>query len=221
MQICNRVNGSGAKAQFSAIFLNYPCIVNGRTAISEPGNPLAGPVVANNSGSSDMGKCLDDFNGGTNNSGKNTSLTKRWAIGLQSTENNVSMAQNYRFIRINGYAPTIQSVAAGDYEDYAEGSFQYRTDIPASKQTIFQYMAAQFITPGDMANLNLSYVHRWGQGGWLAVPKTFTNPSNPFDLLNPVNSSTRGPFNVAINICQPPITIKKVEVDTGFSTGKH
>ena len=128
--------------------------------------------------------------------------------------------------------PTIQSTAAGDYEDYAEQTFQYRgingdtttpTPIDARKKAIFEFIGQQGNTSDDMAIVNKSYVHMWGQGGWLVAPKfgAAPSPSNPFSLANPVNSSTRGPNNAPINICQFPTTIKIVEGDTGFSTGKH
>jgi hypothetical protein len=226
VQICRRVPGSGTQAQANAIWLNWPCDKNVALPASEPGNPVVGPVVANNSGSSDVSRCLDDFNQGTNTSGKNSSLVKRWAIGINSTENNVNNSFHYRFIKVDGAPPTIQAVHAGDYYDYAEQSFQYRTNadrllnasLAADKTdtlTILSYMAAQGNTPNDTAIINTNYVFTWGQGGWLVTPKSsggFT-PSNPFDINNPVNSSTRAPFGKVPNTCQFPTVIKTVTVD--------
>lgn len=224
VQICRRVPGSGTQAQFNAIFLNWPCDTGVQVPTSEPGSPL-GPVVANNSGSSDVSRCLDDFNDGANTSGKNPASVKRWAIGINSTENNADNAFSYRFIKVNGAAPTIQAVHAGDYEDYAEQSFQYRTDpnrlLNASAAldktdtlTILGHMANQGNTPNDTATINTNYVHTWGQGGWLVTPKSSGgfSPSNPFTLSNPVNSSTRAPFGKAPNTCHFPTAIKPVQV---------
>lgn len=226
VQICRRVNGSGTQAQFNAIMLNYPCDAGASTALAAPGNTFAGPVVAENSGSSDVGRCLDDFNDASNASGKNATLTKRWAIGLQSTENNTNLAQSYRFIKMNGAAPTIQQVHAGNYEDYAEQSFQYRTNInqlynassTADKNdtiAMLAYIGANANTPGETASINSNYVHPWGQGGWLVSPKSTGgfSPSNPFSITNPVNSSTRAPFGKSPNTCHFPTTIKTVQVD--------
>jgi hypothetical protein len=225
VQICRRVNGSGTQAQSNAIWLNWPCDTTVVTPASEPGNPVLGPVVANNSGSSDVSRCLDDFNDGSNASTKNAALTKRWAIGINSTENNTNNAFSYRFIKVNGAAPTIQAVHAGDYYDYAEQSFQYRTNtdrllnatLAADKTdtlTILGHMGAQGNTPNDTASVNTNYVFTWGQGGWLVTPRStggFT-PSNPFSISNPVNSSTRAPFGKAPNTCQQPVVIKTVQV---------
>ncbi len=224
VQICRRVPGSGTQAQFNTIFLNWPCDTSVKTPSSAPGSLALGPVVAENSGSSDVSRCLDDFNDGSNASGKNAALTKRWAIGINSTENNVDNSFSYRFIKIDGGAPTIQAVHAGDYQDYAEQSFQYRTSADrllnaslASDKTdtltILAHMAAQGNTPNDTASVNTNYVHTWGQGGWLVTPKStggFT-PSNPFSISNPVNSSTRAPFGFAPNTCHLPTTIKTVQ----------
>jgi hypothetical protein len=227
VQICRRVNGSGTQAQFNAIFLNWPCDPGVVTPTAAPGNTFSGPVVAENSGSSDVTNCIDDFNNATNNSTKNPAPSvRRWAIGINSTENNVNNAKSMRYVKINGYAPTIQNVHAGNYENYAEQAFQYRTNtatllnasLAADKTdtlNILAYMGAQGNTPNDTAAINLNYQHTWGQGGWLVTPRSSGgfNPSNPFALNNPVNSSTRAPFGRAPNTCQFPTTIKTVTVD--------
>lgn len=225
VQICRRVNGSGTQAQFNAIFTNWPCDTTTTTMPQAPGNTFSGPVVAENSGSSDVSRCIDDFNDGSNASTKNAALTKRWAIGINSTENNMNNAFSMRFIKINGAAPTIQAVHAGDYEDYAEQSFQYRTNsstllnasLAADKTdtlAVLAHMAGQGNTPNDTAIINLNFVHTWGQGGWLVTPKSVGgfSPSNPFSLSNPVNSSTRAPLGKAPNTCHFPTSIKPVQV---------
>lgn len=229
IEICRRTPGSGTQATAGIVFLNSPCDPNAYAMLSEPGNTFAGPVVANNSGSGDVERCLDDFNNGTNNSGKNATLTKRWAIGLQSTEFNAGLGFNYRFVKIDGYAPTIESVAAGHYYDYSEPTMQWRTDITtlynasatADKNdtlTILNYIASSATTPTVLANLNAAYVHSFGHGGWLAIPGSSFSPSNPFTASNPVNSSTRAPFGRSPNTCQPPVSVKAnaVQVDSSF-----
>lgn len=229
VQLCRRVRGSGTQAQFNAIFTNYPCVQTGRTAL-EGSLTLTGPIVALNSGSSDVGKCLSDFNNGTNtatNPVVNAALGKRWAIGIQSLENNANLAQNYRFIKIDGYAPTLQRVAAADYQDLAEQSFQYRTfdtvgvPLPAPKPTILTYIAAEGSTPDDFAGVNTAYVHSFGTSGWLATPKFGAAPSplNPFSLATPVNSWTRAPNNAILNICQFP-TVNNKLVYGGLDDGQ-
>lgn len=226
VQVCRRVNGSGTQAQSNAIWLNWPCESTVALPSTEPGNPVLGPVVAANSGSSDVSRCLDDFNQGTNTSGKNTGLIKRWAIGINSTENNANNAFAYRFIKVDGAAPTLQDVVAGKYYDYAEQAFQYRTNpdrllnasLASDKTdtlTMLAYMGAQGNTPNDTASVNTNYVFTWGQGGWLVTPRSTGgfNPSNPWVASNPVNTSTRAPFGKAPNTCHFPTTIKAVPMD--------
>jgi len=228
VEICRRVPGSGTQTQNSAIFLNAPCDPNSLPPASGS-NTLSGPIVALNSGSGDVEKCLDDFNNGTNNSTQNSSLTTRWGIGLQSTEFNAGLGKDYRFVKVDGYAPTIQSVAAGHYYDYAELTEQWRTDIntmynassTADKNdtlTIANYIATNAHTPAVLAHLNLGYVHPFGQGGWLAIPSSTQSPSNPFSISNPVNSSTRAPLGRTPNTCQMPVSVKanSVQVDSSF-----
>lgn len=224
VQVCRRVQGSGTQAQSNAIFLNWPCDTNvSKPTTAAQSSTGFGPVVAENSGSSDVSKCLDDFNDASNVSTKNAGLIKRWAIGINSTENNMNLAFNYRFVKIDGAAPTIQAVFNGDYHDYAEQSFQFRNNtatllnanVAADKTdtlVVLNHISAQGNTPNDTATANLAYVHTFGQGGWLVTPKTTGgfSPSNPFVLTNPVNSNTRAPFGNAPNTCHFPTVIKTV-----------
>lgn len=225
VQICRRTPGSGTQASFGMIFLNAPCDPNAIPPMRAPGALFGGPKVAENAGGTDLGRCLDDFSNGTNNSGQNGGLIKRWAIGLQFTTENADLSKDYRFVKIDGVSPTIQNVAAGDYPYYAEESFQWRTDISTLTNatttsdkndtvTLMQFIASNAVTPTALAAVNTSYVHTFGQGGWLAIPSATFVPSNPFSLSNPVNTSTRAPFGRGPNTCQLPITVAPVQVDS-------
>ncbi len=207
------------------VFLNAPCDPNAVPPLAAPGALFGGPKVAENAGGSDLGRCLDDFSNGTNNSGQNSGTVKRWAIGLQFTTENADLSKDYRFVKIDGVAPTIQNVAAGDYPYYAEESFQWRTDINTLHNasttsdkndtvTLMQYIANTAVSPAALAAINTSYVHSFGQGGWLAIPSSTFVPSNPFSLSNPVNTSTRAPFGKGPNTCQLPVTVAPVQVDS-------
>lgn len=224
IQICRRTPGSGTQATLGMEILNAPCDPKATPPLSRS-NPI-GPFVALNSGASDVSRCLDDFNNGTNNSGQNSTNTKRWAAGVEFTADYDATDFDWRFVKMSGVAPTIQNVAAGDYPYYTEESFQWRTDISTltnatttsdknDTETLLSFIASNAVTPAALAQINTSYAFSWGQGGWLAIPGTFT-PSNPFSLSNPVNTSTRGPFNQGPNTCQPPITLESVQVDGPF-----
>lgn len=224
IQICRRTPGSGTQATLQMEFLNVPCDPHALPPLSSS-NPI-GPIVNEGSGASDVSRCLDDFNNGTNNSGFNSTLTKRWAAGVEFTADYDAAHYDWRFVKISGVAPTIQNTAAGDYPYYTEESFQWRTDITTlhnatttsdlnDTETLLSFIASNAVTPTALAAINTSYAFSWGQGGWLAIPGVFT-PSNPFDINNPVNTSTRGPNNRGPNTCQLPITTQSVVVDGPF-----
>lgn len=222
VNICRRMNGG--QAQLNALFMNWPCDLGGPLPRSAPGSCLIGPAVFENSGSSDVSKCLDDFNDGSNTSTKNPTLEKRWAIGVISTENNTGNEFNYRYIKIDGSAPTIENTAHACYTDYAEASFHYRTHtatllnapLLADKTdtlVVLKHIAVQANTPDNTATSNLNFVHSWGQGGWLVTPKSTGGFNPPFSLVNPVSSVTRAPFGQSIDICKKSTAIKPIPVD--------
>lgn len=53
-------------------------------------------------------------------------VTTAFAMGYSPTELNTSLVFDYRFIKINGKAPTIENAINGDYSDVYFMSFQYR-----------------------------------------------------------------------------------------------
>lgn len=223
VQICRRTPGSGTQATFAMDFLNAPCDANAVAPLDAPGNPFGGPYVADNSGSSDLGNCLADYSDGTNNSGQNSGSTTRWAIGLQFTTKNVGNTKDWRFIKVDGVAPTIQNVAAGKWGYYSEESMQWRTNLAdlhnanttADKNdtlTIIQYIANTAVSPTALAGLNNAYHYSFGDGGWLAIPSSTYQPRNPFDVNYPVNTSTHS-FKHGPDTCQLPVSTTFTQVD--------
>ena len=191
VHICRRVRGSGTQATTNAKMNHVPC-TPGAKLPTEATNGISGPVTVLNSGSGDVEVCLDDFNNGTNDGGKNGGLKHTWAIGVQSTEKNVDNAHDYRYIKINGIAPTIQNAAKGLYEDWVENSFQWRKSgligAPAGDALVMmQKIATDSGSPTIIANnLNPSFVYSWGQGGYLALASHGFAVSTPFSTSNPV-----------------------------------
>ncbi len=188
---CRRVNGSGTQAQMNANFLHYPCTTNAAVPLSARSGVFGGPVVVENEGSGDMSMCLNDFNNGTNTTGQNGSLVKAWAFGLQSTEKNANRADDYRFIKIDGVAPTIQNAANGKYLDWAEQTFQWRKPVyngPAGdKLVVIDTIASTASNPTTIGTLDTGLVHSWGQGGYLAVSTNFAPSANGIlDITKPV-----------------------------------
>jgi hypothetical protein len=238
VHVCRRVEGSGTGAQFNAIFLNWPCDLAAKKPVVSPGNPIVGPIVGTNSGSSDMGRCLADSADGTNTSGTNGAIGPlpanrlNWAIGYQSTEKNTQNSRNYRYIKIDGAAPTVHNAHNGTYFNYAEQSMQWRNDgsftsaaEAANIEAILGFIADNGTSPAAIADLDLNFAYAWGQGGWLVTPSSVNvpsveltatdhdaNPATPDRLDNPINTSTRAPFGQSPNTCQMPVITNPVQL---------
>lgn len=222
VQICRRVEGSGTQAQSNAILVGWPCDTDSDGLnVKLPAAatvPFTGPVVVKNSGSGDVRKCLNDYNNGTSTMSNpvkpDAAATKRWAVGIQSLENNMNLADGYRFVKIDGYAPTLKNIHSGNYTDWAAQSVQWRSNTAtfefptygADILKIFTFLKDSWITVGSIVNLNAGHVHSFGQSGWLLEPKSGTGaPDNDFNPVKPINAYTRAPGSQAPNTCQAPV----------------
>ena len=208
VHICRRTNGSGTQATINAKILNAPCTAGALDPV-ETSNDLAGPIVKLNAGSGDVERCLVDFNAGSNTSGQNAGATKAFAIGVQSTEKNPSNALAYRFIKIDGVAPTLQNAAAGRYGVAAEVTYQWlKSGGPTGdKAKIISRVATDAGKPSIIAANNKSFAFTWGQGGYLAVSTAGweVSPTGELDLNNPVTPYTHAPNGLSLDNCRVPV----------------
>ena len=214
VQVCRRVPGSGTQSQFNVEHLAVNCasgVVGPKAATT-----LTLPFVAENSSATNVEQCLDDFNQGTNTSTKNSGLLKRWAIGIRSTEaSNKSLAlspywdYNYRFVKIDGYAPTIENVHRGDYWNFGTQNLQASPIANADTLAVFDVIADKAFTVIGLKSLNNDCKHGFGRGCWLGSPKVANASPEVFDVdlftADPVNNFTRAPNNRPLNSCQPPV----------------
>ena len=121
------------------------------------GNAFSGaPAVYANSGSSDMNDCVDAFANGAGfngdfstlppavggggdsdcisgsavdcTGGSSTTPFFAYGMGYNSLENNTSLSFDYRFVKIDGVAPTLENAHAGTYRDVYYMSYQHRVD---------------------------------------------------------------------------------------------
>jgi hypothetical protein len=223
--ICRRIASSGTQAAFEVHYLRARCerdapefvkpddgsdlanggSVNRLVRIARP----AGRVFAG-VGTGDVRDCLDahaQFN--------------RWAIGIFSTEsvgNNGS--RKFRFIKVDGAAPTLLNAYLGRWPHVTEQAMQWRRSFDAEldkthEGRVLRFLATNLGAPRVLAALNSGFVHPWGQGGYLAPPKSgFPPPSPPVTAealrLNPVGSLTRSLGQ--LNACGEPLAIRP----TGF-----
>lgn len=211
VNVCVRTSGSGTRAQFMINLLRVPCLDSAVAPYLTTGGSY--PAVKENEGSGDMAVCVSDFDDDGADGGATGGASTHWAIGYQSTEKNMALGENYRFVKIDGAAPTLQNVAMDKYTDWVEQSLQYNTAAYTSSSAVtkqvIDLIKAEAGQASIIASLNTSYIHPWGQGGYMAKPTDWTGitpPAFPFTTAYPVNRSTRSPGS-APDSCRMPVHI--------------
>jgi hypothetical protein len=215
IQICRRVNGSGTQAQFNAMHLGYPCDATfdgGIDTLQPEGESILTSFVTEGESSGDVEKCTNDFNNGTNTSGKNAALRKRWAIGIQSLEKNApsgagTYTNPYRFIKIDGFAPTLVNAHAGQYFNFGTQSLQYKAGAPTITVDAFNALKPFIQDPLKLPSLNKT--HAFGVSGWLATPSATVTPDSALSFTRPVAWFRRVSFSNVPNTCALPTAFKK------------
>ena len=220
--VCRRIAASGTQAAYEVHYLRARCEVNALTFLApNDGSNLtsggdvnrlvriarpAGSVFAG-VGTADVRDCLDahaQFN--------------RWAIGVLSTE---SVGNNgnrkFRYIKVDGVAPTLLNAYLGRWPHVTEQSMQWRTSFdPALTTTpegrVLSFVATNLGQPKVISALNSGFVHSWGQGGYLAPATSgFAAPKPPVTAealrLNPVGSLTRSSLG-RLDACHEPVVLR-------------
>lgn len=220
--LCRRVSTSGTQASFEVHMLGQRCVsgVVGMLAGNDGGVVGAG-TVNEGSGTGNVISCLNTHDG-----------ANRWAVGLFSTENvetnavaGVNDGNVWRFIKINGAAPSLLNTANGKHDFFMEQSIQWRNAnsgnaLAGLKLTLMQDVAANAGSPSIIRAINNGFHHSWGDGGVMALitnghMPTMPAPGTPVTAAdvaaNPVLTSTKSPQG-APNNCQTPVTYFPVSV---------
>lgn len=226
--ICRRENGSGTQAQLNNFALNYPCAdassntlpasgndgLNGNTGTKTEASGVA--LIHENSTAGRVTACLNNLDLGSDTAGDGFTdpyVGVRWAIGAQSLEKKDA---HFEFIKINGVAPTLANVVAGNYPDWFENTFQYNTthakfstDL-GLKNTIDMIIKAS-VVPAVMAAINTTLTHNFGTGAYLANPKANTPPTTgAFSAATPINPYSHTPSpTVTLDNCRAPVSYNK------------
>jgi hypothetical protein len=140
-QVCRRNNGSGTQATLNALIGSFPCDINAADTSIDIVQPTAtGGAIQGNSDSAAVDNCLNTFNGSAN----------PYAIGVLSVEGrNIDNSRGWRYIKIDGVAPTLRNIHAGDYYMWAQQSCQFRNltllpfnplGTPANKKAVFDVL---------------------------------------------------------------------------------
>jgi hypothetical protein len=216
VHICRRNKGASTQAAINAYFLNTPCSGSGTVPV-EVSNPVDGPVVVTPTQVTAEEICLDDFDQGTNAGNNNAAAAKAWAVGMLTTERNVPKSgaypYHYRYVKIDGSAPSLEEVAAGHYTYFSEAAYVWRDpsgDDPKPSGdllTVIEKIYAEATKPDLFGTLNAAIAQPWGNGSFIAVasqPSAAGYPVTPFDAAKPVSPYTHAPAGQTVDNCRIP-----------------
>ena len=239
LHTCRRENGSGTQAQSNIKFLADPCagavgIPPATDAVVQgagEGDGMA--MVHENNSSGIVDECLKELQGGGNGVGTafNNTYGVRWAVGIQSLEKATTTSTLYRFVKVDGVAPTLANVVNGKYRDWAENTFQYGTNhvfsSTAAENTALKALTDAVIkssgAPEVMAKLNEGFGHTFiptlattQKGAYLAVPTNYAAQANgAFLSTRPVNPYSHATSALSANNCRVPAVYSDGTVGSG------
>lgn len=204
-----RNTGAAIGAVAYAKFLNYPDVEGSfapAATIADSADPdsdedVAHPIVKSPAGAAATGNLLVDWQTGANSSGFNNQAdgaAKRrfWGIAVNSADRNTAVTaagtggQAWRYVKIDGYAPTLENVAAGAYPQWAEGQVLIKQSLPQAKYDLLKDFANGLGSVAIAKDVNTSLVQAWGKTGIFATTNTDSSASVqiPFNANNPVVS---------------------------------
>lgn len=145
--------------------------------------------------------------------------TRKLALGSQSTERNAGVAGpdankdklNYRFIKIDGRAPTLKNAFNGTYPVTLEATIVHRTAatpggaLTGQKLTFVTELAKRIGDPATLAANNLRFFHGYGQTGYLALSTNGYAVGSTLNTAAPVSGYTYGQDGSAVDIGRPSV----------------
>ena len=236
INVCRRNNGSGTQASYETYYFSQRCGTAGPvstlTFIGATGQgatdgcdagacaytaTYAGDRVFTGNGAGDVRLCMD----ARNDAGI-------YAIGVVSTENAPNDSTNeWRFVKIDGAAPSLENTVAGRYSFFTESAFnQPNATAPvqpsADQNLLASAVLAQMRLPSAIRGSIVSMPH--GLGGVLGIPTgSSSSIAAPYTtatvLATPVNSQTRATnFGGTPNNCNPPYDASRTQAAQDVST---
>jgi hypothetical protein len=229
VQICRRTSDSGTQAQ-AGVFFNaigcsagVPSMLIDNTTFDTTGNGLNAAsnllpfgavvkkaIVHEYTGSGGVKDCLSVLQD-----------ANVWAAGILSLESNSS---KYKFVKIDGYAPTLKNVASNHYGDYFTSTIQWTAAMDASvvapavdKLAVLKTIRSDASSPATLKLINDSfnapaattpnYTGTDSEVGLLALPYKSSVVNKVYSYVNPVATASReGPTGAgAPNSCATPI----------------
>jgi hypothetical protein len=189
-----RNKGAAIGAVAYAKILNYPD-EEGSFAPAADSNGF--PLVKSPGGASATGNLLNDWQNGLNASGLSTAGKKYWGIAVNSGDRNADVSaagitgpkgQDWRYVKIDGAAPTLGNVAAGTYPYWAEGQVLVKNTLGSEETAVLTTFGQNLGSVATALEVNPSVHQAWGDTGIFATTQTDSTASVsiPFNANNPV-----------------------------------
>jgi hypothetical protein len=201
VNVCRRVDTAGTQAAYEMFFLNRRCTPGARPFVD------AGATVFVGSASSDVKSCLNRLD-----------RQNVWAVGILSTQNVESRDDHWRFIKLDGVAPTLLNTYNGRWLFFVEQSYQWRderSDVPLRglKRTLIAHIGWQLGNPVIIRSLNRGFRHAWGSAGAMAMSLSPPRPTpgKPIDQAaldeNPMLAVRHDSSNCSAVIAEYPTAL--------------
>ncbi len=207
VHVCRRVPTSGTQAAYEMFFLNQRCATGVRPFIEN------GPNVFLGSTSGDVKNCLAELD-----------HRNIWAVGILSTENVESLKDDrWRFVKMDGVAPTLLNTFNGRWPFFVEQSYQWRNEhaeqpLQGPKLALMAQIGLQLGNPAIIRDLDRGFRHAWGRAGVMAlnasslgVPAPAPAPGKPVDEAalaeNPILGLRHEPNNCGAALAESPTVL--------------
>lgn len=174
--ICRGTEGTGTTAQHSLFYHNYPCDRDARDFVVNVNQPEVELIFGSNgvvesTGSARISDCLlgydDGSSPGTNT--PNPSGLRIAAIGYQSAvrgSTDEDNDHNWRFMKIDGHAPSLKNAHAGKYEQVYAESWQTASIATGNELAVIDALIEANSHPDHLSTLNSE--QSFGTVGWMA-----------------------------------------------------
>ncbi|MGO9513706.1 MAG: hypothetical protein ACLP2F_08705 [Steroidobacteraceae bacterium] len=204
VHVCRRVDTSGTQASYEMFFLNQRCAAGVHPFVRE------GTRVFTGSGTADVKSCLNELD-----------RENLWAVGIMSTENVAAADDRWRFVKMDGIAPTLLNTFSGRWPFFVEQSYQWRNEhserpLKGAKLALMSQIALQLKNPTIVHIINRDFRHPWGNAGVMAlsggnVAPPRASPGRPVDAAviaeHPILAVTHEGNNCGAVLAQYPTTL--------------
>jgi hypothetical protein len=204
--VCRRVNTSGTQAAYEMFFLNQRCTAGIPPFVESGTNVFEGSITG------DVVSCLNQLD-----------ARNVWGIGILTTESVESMKDDrWRFIKMDGVAPTLLNTFNGRWPFFVEQSYQWRNErseqpLQGLKLALMAQIGLQLGNPLIIRDLNQGFRHAWGSAGLMALggadraQPSRPSPGRPVDQaaldLNPILAVRHESNNCGAVVAQYPTVI--------------